>query len=34
MKKASEITNKIFKHLKDQIINIVDGEKVNIIILS
>lgn len=30
VKKACEYTNKIFsKYLKDQIINIIDGEKVN-----
>lgn len=29
VKKAADITNKIFsKHLKEQIINIIDGEKV------
>lgn len=33
IKKASEITNKIFsKYLKDQIVNAIDGEKVKFII--
>ena len=36
VKKAAELTNKIFsKYLKEQIINIIDGEKVeNILLLS
>lgn len=35
IKKACEITNKIFsKYLKDQIINIIDNEKVFILLLS